>query len=355
MSVAAINDAKTQIRNMLKEAKYPQARIYATQILKNHGDDAELFYLRGTACAHRSAVDQAEKDLRAAIALKPGEIDYYLTLCNLLFSAGKYERAFGEYIRVRNVAPANPKVKAFAEIFNGPQGKLNAVLHRLEAEYKSTEYKTRISDQLVTLYSIKALFDWHARHQNKSLAFYASNTTQLEHAEYFLEKIRMLPVTTSDSRQKKVKLENLIALNRRKKFDGFISDRVFAIIIVITGLVSSGMIDLIYALSAASSFIAFIRPNYLKNRARSKIRLSSGYLDRVLDFVYGDSISSSARVFSGISNANIRSVTVDLLRGLLRAVLMPMSVFAGFYKNFSVNHAVSFVLITVLLATAFAR
>ena len=120
-----------QIRNMIKEAQYPQARIFATRVLKDYGADAELLYLRGTACAHRSAKQQAEKDLRAAIALQPNCIEYHLTLCNLLFSTTRFEQALSDYVRIRNKIPNNAKVRAFAEVLNSGNGKLNKILSKL--------------------------------------------------------------------------------------------------------------------------------------------------------------------------------------------------------------------------------
>lgn len=355
MSERAFNDAKTQIRSMLSEAKYPQARIYATQLLKKFGDDAELLYLRGTACAHRSAPKQAEKDLRAAITLQPGRIDYYLTLCNLLFGAGKYERAFSEYVRVKNLAPKSPKIKAFAKIFNGSSGKLNMAIVRIEAEYKATDYKAKIADKLASLYLIKAMFKWHARHQDKSLVFYATNTTQLEHAEFFLDKMRMLPVSTNIIRQKRAKLDSLITLSRRKQFDGFISDRILSVLIVIIGISGGSIVDLIYALSAVASFLAYMRPNYMSNRARKKRSDDlMGHLNVILDFAYGESIRPTNKTFSGISDEHHRVLIANVLRSLVRSTLLPMAVFAGFLKNFSAVLAVSFVTIVALVAVVFA-
>ncbi|MBN1379207.1 MAG: hypothetical protein JXA04_08215 [Gammaproteobacteria bacterium] len=356
MSERAFNDAKIQIRNMLKEAQYPQARIFATQLLKNYGNDAELLYLRGTACAHRAATQQAEKDLRAAISLQPKCIEYYLTLCNLLFSTGKFELAFGEFARVRNMAPRHPKIKAFAVALNGRNGKLDKALSKCEAEYKATHYKAIVADQLVSLYLIKAIFDWHARYQKRSLLFYATDIKQIENAEYFLDRIRLLPSISNMGRQKRAKLENLIAMSRRKRFDGFIGDRVISVLIVVVGVLVGGFIDLLYAFSAVASFFAFMRPNYIFNRSKIKHNKTvKGRFDTFLDLVYGEQIKSSSKIFNGIENPAFRMFTAHVLKSFLRSILLPLAVFAGFYKNFSVKHAVSFAVGVSLAVAIFAR
>ena len=356
MSVSAFNDAKAQIRDMLKAAKYPQARIFATQLLKHRSDDAELLYMRGTACAHRSAKQQAERDLRAAIALRPKCIEYYLTLCNLLFSSGRYEQTFTEYLRVRSMAPRHPKVRAFAEVLNGPNGKLNKTLSRLETDYKTSRHNLRISDQLVSLYTVKALFNWHARRQNGTLLFYATMPEQLEHAEYFLNRIRLLPSSTQAGRLKRTRLENLIDVSRRKRFDGFIGDRILSVAIIAVGLSVGGFIDLLYAFSAATAFYAFRRPNYLFNRGR--IRHSESLVGRMralLDLVYGEQIRPSNRIFAGIQSTNYRFIASGTLRALLRGSVMPLSVFAALYKNFGIRHAAAFAVAVPLLAVMLER
>jgi tetratricopeptide (TPR) repeat protein len=356
MSERALDDAKIQLREMLKEAKYPQARIFATQVLKNYGNDAELLYLRGTACAHRSATQQAEKDLRAAISLRPTCIDYYLTLCNLLFSTGKYEPAFSEYMRARNMAPHHPKIKAFTEIMNGQNGKLNRELSKIESEYNATHYKVKIADQLVSLCLIKALFGWHVRHQGKSLLFFATNTAQIEDAAYYLDRIRLLPFLTNTGRQKRAKLENLIAVSGQRRFDGFISDRILSLLIVVIGISVGGFVDLIYALSAIASFYAFMRPNYIFNRGRQKHGEDwAGRFRLLLDFAYGENIKPSNNIFSGIGNYHHRQVVAGILRSLLRGTLMPVSAYAGFYKNFNTKYAVVFAISICLVAFVFAR
>lgn len=356
MSERELIEARMQIRNMIKEAQYPQARIFATRVLKDYGADAELLYLRGTACAHRSAKQQAEKDLRAAIALQPNCIEYHLTLCNLLISTGKFEQALSDYIRIRNKAPNNAKIRAFAEVLNGGNGKLNKILSKLETEYRQTHYKSIVADQLVSMYLIKALFDWHARHQSRSLVFYATNTRQIEVAEYFLDRIRMMPSLSNNGRQKRAKLESLIKMSRQRRFDGFISDRILSVLIIAIGIASGGFIDLLYACGAAASFFAFMRPNYIFNRGRTKHNKDwRGRFHLLLDIAYGENIKPSNSIFGGIGDYHHRLVLAGVLRSLVRSMLMPLSSFAGFYRNFGSRHAAVYAIVICLVASIFAR
>jgi hypothetical protein len=279
-----------------------------------------------------------------------------LTLCNLLFSTAKFEQALSDYIRIRNKAPNNAKIRAFAEVLNGENGKLNKILSKLETEYQQTHYKSIVADQLISMYLVKALFDWHARHQNRSLLFYATNTRQIEVAGHFLDRIRMMPSVSNAGRQKRAKLERLINMSCQRRFDGFISDRILSVLIVAIGITAGGFIDLLYACGAVASFFAFTRPNYIFNRGRTKRNKDwPGRFQLLLDIAYGENIRPSNSIFGGIRDYHHRLVLAGVLRSLVRSMLMPLSSYAGFYRNFGSKHAAVYAIAICLVAYISAR
>ena len=117
-------------------------------LLKKYGQDAELLYLRGTACAHRDVAEQAENDLRAAIALKPERVDFYITLSNFLFGQKRYESAFHEFIRARKLAPKHPKILAYAKIFGGVDGKLDKQLDQTMKAFQEKRVDRALADEV---------------------------------------------------------------------------------------------------------------------------------------------------------------------------------------------------------------
>lgn len=349
-----------EIRALLKAARYPEARFAATQLLKKHGEDDELFYLRGTACAHRAAHEQAEKDLRAAIALKPKCIEYYLTLSNILFGQGKYELAFHEFVRARLIAPNHPKLLAYSEVFAGPGGKLQKAQQKIEAAYVLNKTSRGVVDSLVGLYIVNALVNWNVRVNRGKMMFFAVSPAQIDEATVYLDKLRSMPVLSDVSKQKRNKLQKLVTISRQKHFDGFASDWVMACIVFFLGLLIGAMVSIWYALSALAATIAYLRPNYLNNRpARKYGKTIKGRVQRAIDFCYGEANPSlpyidSLYEFLRIDDAEQRVFAKKILRSLIRAALLPFSVFAAFYRNYSIIHAVIFSSASLGLAVLFS-
>jgi hypothetical protein len=120
--------------------------------------------------------------------------------------------------------------------------------------------------------------------------------------------------------------------------------------------VGGSLMDLLYVFSAMASFVAFMRPTYMSNRIQnSKYRLNHSFLNKAIDFVYGENIRPSSRFLGGIKNRHHKLIIAGLLRSIVRAVLLPLSVFSAFYKNFNLKYAVSFAMIATLLAMIFGN
>lgn len=353
MSTQNIDQAKVRIREMLKAEKYPQVRFVASQLLKKHGADAELFYLRGTACARHAAGEQAIKDLRSAIKLRPRCVDYYLALSNALFANGRFEQALIEFVRVRGFAAGHPKVRGYANRINPRNGRLKDAIEDAEAALARDPEQTAMVNRLASLYFVAAIFDWRARPHEKGLTFFATSARQLTRAERYLARLQTLPVATHAVKVNRSKLANLIETNRRRRYDGFMGDPIIAVLVIVIGVGLGGFVDLWYALSALSSFVAFRRPGYIFNQGPPRRPASlQGRLEFILDMAYASHINENHVIFRGIPGAAYRALAADSVRALLRAAAMPVSVLAGFYRNYSFKHAAGFLAGSILLAYA---
>lgn len=211
-----LDSQKIEIRMMIKASKFPQARILATKLLKEHANDDELLFLRGTACAFRSANEQAEKDLRSAIALRPRKIKYYLNLCDILLSNSQYELAFIEYVRARMAVPSDPGLSAFYDLLVGEDGKIRKALDRLEQRYKKNDYDDDLVDILMELYLLNALCKWTSYYDNGKLDFTAKNQQQIEEAEQYLDRAKFVLVMGEAGRTHRARLEIIINKNKRQ-------------------------------------------------------------------------------------------------------------------------------------------
>jgi hypothetical protein len=124
-------------------------------------------------------------------------------------------------------------------------------------------------------------------------------------------------------------------------------------VVIVIGVGMGGFIDLWYALSALISFVAFRRPGYIFNQGAPRRPASlQGRLEFVLDMTYAAHINENHVIFRGIPGAAYRALAADSVRALLRAAAMPVSVLAGFYRNYSFKHAAVFLAGSILLAYA---
>lgn len=355
-SSQAVDSAKHEIRELLKAAKYPQARIFATQSLKKYGQDAELLYLRGTACAHReTAIEQAEKDLRAAIALQPKCIEYYLGLSNLLFSQSRYEAAFREFVRAQKFAPTHPKILAHKQVLGKQGGKIDRQIESIEAAYQNKRIDRGLADQVVALLYIKALFNWHTSFYGNQLVFYASSQQQLTEAETYLKKIDSMRVMSEASRKKQQHLKTLLRVSRQRRFDGLALEWGFAGLLLFAAYIAVGFVSGLYAVAAVMSLLAFRRANYLFNRPMRKYpRTWLGRWKQFLALVYGSGLHSGSRFLSWLKDEKKREFSAYLLRSLLRLALLPVSVFAGFWRNYSAWFALAYAVAALGVASSLA-
>ncbi len=351
MTQQSLDSARSEIRELIKAAKYPQACLAATELLEKHGQDAELLYLRGKASAHNALVAEAEKDLRAAIALRPRCIDYQLALSNILYSNGKYEAALNAYFRATCLSPKHPKVMTYGEILAGPDGKLQQTLQKLENQHQQDLFNRKLTDQLASLYFVTAVFHWHVYNHNNQLSFYATNIEQIEEAEYYLKKLKSLRPLREQTQQNRNKLHAVIKASRQRQFDAYISDWVLAGTMLSIGIAANGFFDNWYAISAAATIWAFLKPSYLFNRPVQQYSTTpKDRFDHLMDVCYGEYIQPSLKLLRGIKHQEHRAIIAKVLRSLLRASLMPIAVFAGFYKNYSIRHAAVFLAGSLLFA-----
>ena len=109
-----------------------------------------------------------------------------------------------------------------------------------------------------------------------------------------------------------------------------------ASLIFVIGIFVSGFFGLLYALSAVGVIWAYQSPNYLFNQTVPKYTNNlKGSVKSFLDFIYGVRLSSSLWVLNGIHNEKMREEIAFILRSLLRATFLPVSVFAGLSRNYS--------------------
>ena len=79
--VAVVDPGKNQILELLKENRLDEAGALARTLCEQHGENAELWHLRGVACGLLGQVTEAESCFRRAIELR-GDLAAMLAFAN---------------------------------------------------------------------------------------------------------------------------------------------------------------------------------------------------------------------------------------------------------------------------------
>ncbi len=344
--------AKKLVHALMTVKKYPEALMLADALVDKFANDHELHFLRGQVKnASGSSLRQVENDLRQAIKLKPNQANYHLELANVLLNRNQYDEAITEFKRAQHIAPNDPQIKSNLRELVSHNGTLSKTLRLHEKLFEKKPNDSNLVDRLVSLYVANALKNWHTQRVDNGIKYFASRTQQLEHAAAQLQKIKALPLSTNYAKKHKEKLAKLIQISKDRRFDGFISDWLTSFFVIIIGFSTGGFMGCLYAINAVLLNSALRKPNYISNRQFVKQTAANNAIDTYADYFYGNwLIDKSYRLNKFISDPVYSSLACKILRSIFRAALLPLSVAAAFYKNYSWQVAVITTSSTVALS-----
>ena len=93
------------------DGRYPVALDYAESHLRNHPDDVDVRYVAATLHAATGNAEEARRELRAVLALRPNVAEAHYALATLEKSRGEIMAADAEFREYLRLAPAGAHIE----------------------------------------------------------------------------------------------------------------------------------------------------------------------------------------------------------------------------------------------------
>lgn len=322
---------KALLRRLIDAEHWTRAEALADRLIEAAPEDAELHYLRSTARVRQGRPLDALADLERSVRLDPERIERCLALVTLRLRLGRYAEALETWLRLRSARPDDPQVRRYARWSDPERGRLRQALDALEQRRTAADNDPELTARLAALHYACALWRWRALPDTERLQPVATSAAQLEHAEKHLAALRRL--SGMPARGHRLRLENLIAANRRRRYDGGLIDLVLTAALFAGGLVSGGPLGLWYAGSAVASLYAWRRPAWLDHCQRLGLYRLPGGFANLLDWAYGAHLDERHPLFAPLDKPLHRMLAAQALRGAIRGVALPLAVAGGWRQN----------------------
>lgn len=347
MSSQDIDKTIEQINGLLDREQYPQAIKLLNVTIQQSPDIAEFYFLRARANVGWAANNEALRDFDQAIAIEPDQVRYHLTLGHFHMAQQRYDDAATAFARAQHLAPDDVEVRlAFLEI-QTIRGEFDDVIPALEKLHAGSPGNEKIANVLAIAYYEKGIQNWHREDSDQGVMICAMNADDIAVGSEYLEKINALSPRTDTVNDQSADLADIIALGKKRRFQGGWFSWVVPLILLIVGASVGGFGGSVYAVSAFAFFFAFWRPTYVSNYLYYTNRDDFSAADRIMSFIDGNWMVFAPSITGVITQQLKIAAYMQILRSVIIGIFLPFSVFSAFRQNYSMKHAASFAAVAV--------
>ena len=342
MSNQDTDDTIAQVNSLLDREQYPQAIKVLNVAIQQYPDNAEFHFLRARANVGWAANIEALRDFEQAIAIEPDQVRYHLTLGHFHLAQQRYDDAATAFARAQHLAPNDVEVRlAFLEI-QTIRGEFDDVIPALEKLHGESPGNEKIANVLAIAYYEKGIQNWHREDSDQGVMICAMNADDIAVGSEYLEKINALSPRTDTVNDQSADLADIIALGKKRRFQGGWFSWVVPLILLLVGASVGGFGGSVYAVSAFAFFFAFWRPTYVSNYLYYTNRDDFSAADRIMSFIDGNWMVFAPSITGVITQQLKIAAYMQILRAAIIGIFLPFSVFSAFRQNYSMKHAASF-------------
>ena len=347
MSNQDTDDTIAQVNRLLDREQYPQAIKVLNVAIQQYPDIAEFHFLRARANVGWAANVEALRDFEQAIAIEPDQVRYHLTLGHFHLAQQRYDDAATAFARAQHLAPDDVEVRlAFLEI-QTIRGEFDDVIPALEKLHAETPGNEKIANVLAIAYYEKGIQNWHREDSDQGVMICAMNADDIAVGREYLEKINALSPRTDTVNDQSADLSDIIALGKKRRFQGGWFSWVVPLILLLVGASVGGFGGSVYAVSAFAFFFAFWRPTYVSNYLYYTNRDDFSAADRIMSFIDGNWMVFAPSITGVITQQLKIAAYMQILRAAIIGIFLPFSVFSAFRQNYSMKHAASFAAVAI--------